>query len=142
MGTLYWEDVAVGQELPPFVRKTGFMEWNRFAAANEEFVPFHMDDEEGRATGQHAAYGMGNLRYAYLHNLVLDWIGLDGSLRKLGVQYRGLNFKNDVLVCTGKVKDKYVREGQHYVELDLAVLNQKGENTCPGTALVVLPSRG
>lgn len=81
-GTLFWDDVQVGHELPPFVRRTGFMEWNRFAAANEEFVMIHMDDEAGRAAMQPAAFGMGNLRYSYLHNLVLDWIGLDGRDRK------------------------------------------------------------
>lgn len=138
---LYFEDVQVGQELPTFVRTTGFMEWNRFAGANEEFVMIHMDDEAGRAAMQPAAFGMGNLRFAYLHNLIMDWIGAAGQIRKVGCQYRGLNFKNDTLICTGKIKDKYTRDGEHLVEIELAVLNQRGENTVPGFAVVALPSR-
>jgi hypothetical protein len=39
----------VGDELPPFVRTTGFDNWNRYAAVNDEFVPIHMDDDAGRA---------------------------------------------------------------------------------------------
>ena len=62
---VYFEDVNVGDEMPPWSRKTGFMNWNRYAAVNDEFVPFHMDDEAGRAAkNEQGAFGMGNLRYA------------------------------------------------------------------------------
>ena len=61
---VYFEDVEVGQEIPAFERKTDFMHWNRYAAVNEEFVYVHMDDEAGKAAGQGAAFGMGNLRWA------------------------------------------------------------------------------
>jgi len=140
-GTLYYEDVQIGQEIPPLVRRTGFMEWNRFAAANEEFVMIHMDDEAGRAAMQPAAFGMGNLRYSYMHCMVLDWIGHEGKLRKLGIQYRGINLKNDLMTCTGKVTAKYVKDGEPTVELEIGVINQRGENTAPGMAVVVLPTR-
>ena len=39
----------VGEEIPAFVRQTGFDNWNRYAAVNDEFVPIHMDDEAGQA---------------------------------------------------------------------------------------------
>jgi hypothetical protein len=40
---VYYEDVEIGQEIPAFVRETDFMNWNRYAAVNEEFVYIHMD---------------------------------------------------------------------------------------------------
>ena len=67
--------VKAGEELPPFTRTAGFANWNRYAAVNDEFVPIHMDDEAGRAAGYPTAFGMGNLQWAYLHNLVRDWLG-------------------------------------------------------------------
>ena len=45
---VYFEDVEIGQEVPAFSRETDFMNWNRYAAVNEEFVYVHMDDEAGR----------------------------------------------------------------------------------------------
>ncbi len=141
MDKLYFEDVQEGQEIPAFVRKTDYMHWNRYAAVNDEFVYIHMDDEAGRAAQQSGGFGMGNLRFAYMHNLLHAWIGDDGMIRKVGIQYRGFNFKNDVLTCKGKVTKKYTDDGKHLVDLDIWVENQKGEQVSPGNATVELPSR-
>src|SRR4051794_4165056 len=66
---VYFEDVTIGDELPAWSRKTDFMNWNRYAAVNDEFVYIHMDDEAGRsALNEQGAFGMGNLRYAYIVN--------------------------------------------------------------------------
>ena len=138
---LYFEDVELGQEVPPFVRQTGIMEWNRFAAANEEFVPFHMEDEPAIASGQRGVFGMGNIRYAYLHDMLMNWAGRDGWIKRVACQYRGYNFKGETLTCTGKVVNKKVEDGLHLVELEIGVTNNEGVNTAPGTATVVLPSR-
>jgi acyl dehydratase len=139
---VYFEDVAVGDELPAWSRQTDFMHWNRYAAVNDEFVPFHMDDEAGRRAGnQQGAFGMGNLRYAYLANALRDWIGDEAEIREIGCQYRAINQKNDVLTVVGKVEGKETESGEHRVRLSVNVLNQKGEPTCPGHAVVALPSR-
>src|SRR5881296_2684336 len=118
-GKLYWEDVNLDDDLPTFVRTTGLMEWNRFAAANEEHVTFHMDHVAGRQAGHPGAIGMGNLRFAYLHNMLLDWIGEEGTLKKVGCQYRGRNLEHDTLTCWGKVINKEVKDGEHLVEVNI-----------------------
>jgi acyl dehydratase len=139
---VYFEDVSVGDQLPAWSRRTDFMSWNRFAAVNDEFVPFHMDDEAGRAALNEAgAFGMGNLRYAYLLNALRDWIGDEGEIREVGCEYRAINQKGDVLTVSGTVTDCRVEDGEHRVYLDVNVLNQDGAATCPGHAVVVLPSR-
>ena len=59
---VYFDDLNVGDAMPTWSRQTSFMEWNRYAAVNDEFVPFHMDDEAGRAAqNEQGAFGMGNL---------------------------------------------------------------------------------
>lgn len=141
MAKLYWEDVKEGEEINPFVKKTGLMEWNRFAAANEEHFEYHMDHVAGRAVGFPGAIGMGNIRFAYLHNLLEDWVGQEGDIKKVGCQYRGMNLEYDTLTCWGKVVNKYVEQGEHLVELDVGIRNQDGKETAPGKAVVALPSR-
>ncbi len=139
---VWFEDVAIGDELPPWSRTTDFMNWNRYAAVNDEFVYIHMDDEAGRAAlNEQGAFGMGNLRYAYIVNALQDWIGDEATIREIGCQFRAINQKHDVLTVIGKVTDKKVDDGAHCVFLDVDVINHDGEPTCPGTAIVVLPSR-
>jgi acyl dehydratase len=139
---VYFEDVNVGDKLPDWSRKTDFMHWNRYAAVNDEFVPFHMDDEAGRKAGnKEGAFGMGNLRYAYLVNALRDWIGDEAQVREIGCQYRAINQKNDTLSVVGEVVEKSVVDGENRVKLTTNVMNQSGQATCPGHAVVVLPNR-
>ena len=139
---IYFEDVGVGDELPEWSRKTSFMNWNRYAAVNDEFVPFHMDDAAGRAAkNEQGAFGMGNLRYAYIVNALRDWIGDEAEIREVGCQYRAINQKDDILTVTAKVTDKKTEAGENRVYLETNVINQKGEATCPGHAIIVLPRK-
>ena len=139
---VYFEDVGIGDEMPVWSRQTDFMHWNRYAAVNDEFVPFHMDDEAGRRAGnKEGAFGMGNLRYAYLVNALRDWIGDEAEVREIGCQYRAINQKNDTLSVVGKVVEKEIVAGENRIKLTTNVMNQNGEATCPGHAVVVLPNR-
>ena len=140
---VYFEDVSVGDETPAWTRQTDFMSWNRYAAVNDEFVYIHMDDESGRAAlNEQGAFGMGNLRYTYMLNALREWIGDEAEIRECGLQFRAINQKNDVLTVTGKVTDKKVEDGENRIYLDMNVVNQDGQGTCPGTAIVALPSKG
>lgn len=138
---VYFEDVEVGQQIPAFERETDFMNWNRYAAVNDEFVYLHMDDAVGKAAGQGEAFGMGNLRWAYVMNALSDWIGDEAEVRELSMQFRAINHKHDVLTTQVVVTKKEVADGEHRVHLDVNVVNQEGEAGAPGTAIVVLPSR-
>jgi acyl dehydratase len=139
---VWFDEVQVGDEIPPWSRRTDFTNWNRFAAVNDEFVPFHMDDEAGRAArNDQGAFGMGNLRYAYLVNALRDWVGDEAVIREVGCEYRAINQKGDVLTVTGKVTEKTTVEGEDRLRLEVDVVNQDGASTCPGHAVVVLPRR-
>jgi acyl dehydratase len=128
--------------VPAWSRQTDFMNWNRYAAVNDEFVPFHMDDAAGRAAkNEPGAFGMGNLRYAYIVNALQDWLGDEAEIREVGCQYRAINQKGDVLTVTGTVVDKAVVNGENRLRLDVNVINQDGKATCPGHAVVVLPGK-
>ncbi len=138
---VYFEDVEVGQKVPAFERETDFMNWNRYAAVNDEFVYLHMDDAVAKSAGQGEAFGMGNLRWAYVMNALSDWIGDEAEVRELSMQFRAINRKHDVLTTQVVVTKKAVEDGEHRGYLDVNVVNQEGEAGAPGVAVVVLPSR-
>ena len=138
--SITFSEVEIGDELPRWARRTSFAEWNRYAAVNDEFVPFHMDDEAGRRAGnEQGAFGMGNLRYAYIVNALHTWIGDDARIHEVACQYRAINQKNDVLTVTGTVTDKKTEDGEQRVYLDINVVNEDDQSTCPGHAIVALP---
>lgn len=134
--------ISVGDEAPSFVRTTGVANWNRYAAVNDEFIDIHMDPAAARAVGMPDVFGMGNLRIAYLHNLLHDWLGDAGDIVELRCEFRGLNLPGDELTCTATVTGTERRDGLPLAHLDLAVTNQRGENTTPGTATVVVFETG
>jgi acyl dehydratase len=121
----------------PFVRTTGLANWNRYAAVNDEFIDIHMDDDAAKAVGMPGVFGMGNLRIAYLHNLLADWLGDDGDIVDFRCEFRGLNLKGDTLNCTASPSGEGVDDGVRTTTLDLSVRNQDDVETCPGSATVV-----
>jgi len=138
-----WNDVAEGQEIPPYTVKVGYMELNRFAGANDEYVPIHMDAEYARNTAKLPdVIVMGNLKLAYLANALSDWIGEDGWIEKLAVDYRKMDVVNKALSAKGKVTKKYQENGKHLVDLEVWIENEDGEVTTPGRATVSLPASG
>ena len=142
MTVKYFEDVQIGDEVPAFSRETDFMNWNRYAAVNDEFVYIHMDDAYGKAAGQGEAFGMGNLRWSYIFNSLRDWAGDEAEIREVEMQFRAINHKHDVLRTYGKVTDKKQENGENIIVLEVNVLNQNEDKTAPGHAVVVLPSKG
>jgi len=122
---------------PPYVRTTGLANWNRYAAVNDEFIDIHMDDDSAKAAGMPGVFGMGNLRIAYLHNLLADWLGEDGDIAEFRCEFRGLNMKGDTLTCTATSAAEGSVDGVRTTTLDLSVRNQDDVETCPGSATVV-----
>ena len=139
---LYWEDVEEGQDVPAFGRKVGYMELNRFAGANDELVPIHMDPDYAKNVAKLPdVIVMGNLKLAYIANAINGWAGDDGWIRKLSVEYRKMDTVNTQITAKGKVTRKYQENGKHLLDLDMWVENEQGEVTTPAKAVLVLPSR-
>ena len=119
--------IEVGETMPEWSRVAGMEHWNRFAAVNDEFVPMHMDDEAGRRAGNAAgAFGMGNLRYAYLLNAIRAWLGDDVQVRSLECQFRAINQRGDTLTVRGAVAAMDRSEEECVLQLDMDVVNQDG----------------
>ncbi len=151
--TRYWEDVSVGQEMEPLEKGVLTMtEISRFGIlcppylrrieARREGVDLGFQREtQQKAAGMADASDYGPQRICWLGELVTDWMGDDGTLKKLSGQIRHPNIIGDVNVLKGRVAKKYVRGDEHLVDLEIWVENQSGLITAPGTATVALPTR-
>jgi acyl dehydratase len=132
------DHIKVGDEVPAFARTTEFAHWNRYAAVNDEFVDVHMSTDAARAAGQPDVFGMGNLRVAYVHNALHDWLGSRGDIAAFACQFRALNFLGDALVTHGRVAAVEQRNGDRIATVDVGVVNQNGDEAMPGTAEIVV----
>ena len=139
---LYYEDVAVGSEIVPLVKQPTTRQLVMWAGASGDYSPIHYDKDFAQSRGLSGVIVHGQLIGSFLGQLMTDWIGEQGMLRKLSCSYRGMNYPGEALICHGKVTKKYVEDGEHYVECSLWVENPKGEKTVSGKAIVILPSRG
>ena len=84
---------------------------------------------------------LGALKQAFLGQLITDWIGPSGTLKKLSSQYRGMDEPGSPLICKGKVVKTYVLDHLHLVDCEIWIENSKGQQFTPGNATVLLPSQ-
>ena len=114
---------------------------NAETGAQDSAARGHTEGKMAREVGMPGGYDVGTQRISWLGQLLSNWMGDDGFVRKLSVSLRRPNIFGDVSWCKGVVVDKRVEEGVHVVDLELAVVNQLEETTATGTAVVALPVR-
>ncbi len=141
MAKLYFEDVKEGMEIPVLKKHPTTRQLVMWAGASGDFYEIHYDKDFAQGTGLPGVIVHGWLTFSFLNQMITDWIGEDGRIKKIGVSYRGMHFPCQELVCKGVVKRKYKENGENLVECEIWAENPKGEKTTPGTCIVALPSR-
>jgi len=139
---LYYQDIVAGSEIPPVVKQATTRQLVMWAGASGDYYEIHYDKDFAQSQGLPGVIIHGQLAGSFLGQLITDWMGEQGNLRKLTCSYRGMNFPGEVVTCKGKVSKKYVEDGKHCVECSLWVENPQGEKTVLGMAIVILPTRG
>ncbi len=150
---LYWQDVEVGSEVTPLPKVATSQMLVKWAGAWGDFNPLHYDEVFSEAQGVGKPIVHGALKRQWLVQLMTDWVGEQGKLKKFSCRYRAIDWprhmktltephEGETWWCKGKVTKKYIADGEHHVDCDIWVENGKGEVTTPGKATVALPSRG
>ena len=149
---LYWEDVKVDDEVTPLTKVATTQRLVKWAGASGDFNPLHYDDSFAASQGVSKPIVTGQLKRAWLIQLITDWIGEEGTLKKFSCHFRAVDYprpmetmtepqEGETWQCKGKVTKKYVKDGKHYLGCNIWVENGKGEVTTNGKATVILPNR-
>ena len=85
---LYFEEVDVGMSIPELVKDTNPRQLVEYAGAARDFHPFHYDDSVARSAGFPGVISHGGLKTAFLCQMLTDWMGEAGIIKKAAVQYR------------------------------------------------------
>jgi acyl dehydratase len=102
----------------------------------------HWDPEFARRSGNPMAFDYGRMREFWLIHACTNWMGDDAWLWKLSAEFRAFNYVGDTQWVTGEVTRQYLADGgRPAVDVALRATNQRGQETTPGTATILLPSR-
>ena len=138
----YYDDVAVGEELPPLRKEINMARMMAYGAATWDFIRIHYDADYARQLGFTGPFVDGQMLGGFLAQQVQDWAGPDAFLRKLGFRNRVMVYPEDVITCHGVVSGVRREDGEGLVECELWIENQSGEKVVePANALVRLPRR-
>ena len=138
---VFWEDVTEGMELPSLVKEPTTRQLVQYAGASGDFYEIHYDKDFAIGNKLDGPILHGALKSAFLGQLVTDWIGQQGILKRLQCQYRGMDAPGNAITAKGSVTRKYEEGGQRMVDCSIWLENAEGQNTTPGYATVILPSR-
>jgi hypothetical protein len=148
----YWDDIEEGGEVTPLVKVATTQMLVRWAGASGDFNPLHYDQHFAETSGVGKPIVHGALKRQWLIQLMTDWIGEEGTLRKFSCRYRAVDYPRpmktmsgpedgETWLCKGKVTKKYIEGDEHCIDCRIWVENGSGEETTNGRATVILPSR-
>lgn len=136
---LRFEEIKEGDALPELRKTPTLQTLVKYSAGSGDFNPLHHDYNFIQAKQIGSIIVHGRFKYASLGELVSNWLGHAGRIRKLSCQYRGMDLPDREFVCKGVVKKKSDEGGTRTVELDVWAENSEGKKTTPGSAVVVFP---
>ena len=137
-------DIRPGDELPPLVRgPLTTLHLMRFSAAIENWHRIHYDD---RFATEHDGLPdllvSGSWKQHFVAQAVRGWLGDEGWLASIALQFRKMNVVGETLTTWGTVTATSERDGLGVVTLGVGIRNGDGVESSPGTAVGVLPLEG
>jgi acyl dehydratase len=136
---VHWDDIEVGGELDGFAIEIKPRRVFLQISGSQDWYPVHHDPKFARKSGHENIFMNTGFTQAALVRVITDWMGDAGFLRKLKFEMRRQQRPGDTMVCGGKVTDRYRKDGEGWVELDVWAENEREGVTTPGKAWVILP---
>jgi acyl dehydratase len=132
-----WNTVNEGDTLSELIKEPGVSQLVKYSAGSGDFNPLHHDYNFPQAKEIGSIIVHGRFKYAALGQLVSDWLGHNGRVKKISCQYRGMDMPNQVMTCRGTITRKWEEDGEKMAELEIWVENADGKKTTPGSAVVI-----
>ncbi|HSW18462.1 MAG TPA: MaoC family dehydratase [Ramlibacter sp.] len=134
-----WSDLEAGNtlpplQLPPITRHALAL----YCGASGDHNPIHVDTDFARDAGMPDVFAHGMLSAAWLGRVLTDWVP-QSMLRSLDIRFAAITHVGERISCTGKVTEKFEREGKRCARLQLTTSNQDGMVKLSAEALVAWP---
>jgi acyl dehydratase len=138
--TLHFEDVSIGDELPPLdvpLTRTVIV---ATAIASRDYQDVHHDPGLAQERGSKDIFMNILSTNGFVGRFITDWTGPDAILKKVAIRLGAPNYPGDTMVLTGSVIAKAVEAGQGVIDVAVRGANGLGDHVT-GTVRVQLPRR-
>jgi acyl dehydratase len=106
----------------------------QYAGASGDYNPVHTDEIfTTKIAGYPSVFAHGMLSMGMTGKMLTNYVG-DGRLTKYGVRFTRQVWPGDSLTATTTVKAVREEGGKHFVDLDVATVNQDGAEVVSGYA--------
>lgn len=137
----FWEDVAIGDELPGFSVELDATAMVLQVSGSQDWNLVHHDTAFAQESGMQGIFYNTGWTTGMLGRLLTDWAGRSGWVEKLSFQMRGMNGAGAVVRAHAKVTDKRMEGDRALVDLAIFLENDQVGITTPGRATVRLPTK-
>ncbi|MGD9895344.1 MAG: MaoC family dehydratase N-terminal domain-containing protein [Dehalococcoidia bacterium] len=141
MAQRHFEDVSVGDEIPPVTERVNTTQLFFFSAATYNGHRIHYDLPYAQSEGHPTLLVHGPLQSALMAKTLRDWAGPRGRLLRLNTQNRASAYPDEDLIFTGRVTSVRQEEDGGIVECEVWEQKEDGRVIMPGSATVQLPLR-
>jgi acyl dehydratase len=139
---LEWHQITVPTDLPEVVDEISYERVVMNAGATWDYFPGHYDPEYARRHG-HPTIFVNTMHLAgFVDRIATDWAGPHSRVVRRKVRLLGSIYAGDSMVGRGRVVDKRCElpsgTTRYFVDLEIAVSNQRGELCCPAEVTLQL----
>ena len=98
-----------------------------YAGASGDYYEVHYDKEFAVERGLPGIIVHGALKSGFIGQMLSDWAGVEGSIKKLETQYRGMDIVGEQIYCKGTIVSKNIIDGEGIVECEIWTENSATE---------------
>jgi meromycolic acid (3R)-3-hydroxyacyl-[acyl-carrier protein] dehydratase HadB len=125
MNTLDFEQIRIGQSVPPLTKRVTVEQIRQYAEASGDRNPIHLDETFARSAGLPGVIAHGMLTMAFANQMVTDWLGDRSLLKSLQGRFAGMVLPGDDVTCSGSVASR--DDKARRLVINLVVTNQRGD---------------
>ena len=137
----YFEDVTVGEELPPYDVDISLTTLVMYAAATWDFHRYHYDAAFIAKIDMPAPFMDGQMLGALMTRQLMRWGGLDCFVRRLNYRQRAMVYAGDTISIRGRVTGTTVENERPLALCTLSVTGPDGRQVARDAVAAVELSR-
>lgn len=138
---IYFDAIEVGDSLPVLKKRPTPRQLVMWAGAAGEFSEMHYDINFARERGFPGVIVHGMLLAAFIAQVLTDWVGEWGEIKKLKIKNERFLLVNEEVICTGTVIKKWSDGPERFVECELLAKKSDGEVCVSAKAIVCFPQK-
>ena len=137
--TRTWDEVEVGDELPPLGIELTPTLIVSTAIATRDYQDVHHDRDLAHKKGSKDIFMNILTTNGFVGRFVTDWTGPEAILEKVAIRLGAPNYSYDTMTITGRVASKEMVDGRGVVEVEVVGRNSLGDHVT-GTVRFSLPT--